>query len=438
MSLNIGFVSTRFSGTDGVSLEASKWQHILSKMGHECFWFGGEIDRDPAISMCVPEAHFKNEHIQWINDHVYNGLKRNSSVTEAIHSTRYLLKQKLHKFISRFAINLLVVENALSIPMNLPLGLAITEMISETCVPTIAHHHDFYWERTRYASNAAGEYLSMAFPPDLPSIEHVVINTAARRELAHRVGVSAEVIPNVIEFENPPQIDSTTAVRTKASLGLMPEDKVILQPTRIVRRKGIEMAIDMIRGLQNPDCKLVISHEGGDEGDDYKAWLLDYARANQVDMRIIGSDVESPWKETSGGTEKINLWDIYPIADLVTFPSRNEGFGNALLEAIYFQKPILVNRYANFIRDIEPCGLDLVSVNGFIDKQALKDVNHLLQSGDRRQQMTGHNYRAATRYFSYAVLEKKLAWLIEGLEADLKNFAAVDVPRPDKYVNLAN
>ena len=438
MGLNVGFVSTRFSGTDGVSLEASKWEHVLSKLGHQCLWFGGEIDRDPSFSMLVPEAHFKNEHIQWINNHAFNGLKRNPSVTEAIHSTRYLLKQKLHHFISRFAINLLVVENALSIPMNIPLGLAITEMISETGLPTIAHHHDFYWERTRYASNAAGECLRMAFPPDLPSIEHVVINTAARRALAHRVGVSAEVIPNVIEFERPPQIDSAAAARTKAALGLKPEDKIILQPTRIVRRKGIEIAIDLVRSLQNPNCKLMISHEGGDEGDDYEGWLLDYARANRVDMRIIGTEVESPWAGASGGQEKINLWDVYPIADLVTFPSRNEGFGNALLEAIYFQKPILVNRYANFIRDIEPCGLDLVTVNGFIDKKAIEDVGHLLISNDRRQQMTDHNYRVAARYFSYTVLEKKLAGLIESLEADLKNFAVVDEPRPAKYVKLAN
>ena len=257
----------------------------------------------------------------------FNCLKRNPSVTEAIHSTRYLLKQKLHRFISRSAINLLVVENALSIPMNIPLGLAITEMISETGLPTIAHHHDFYWERTRYASNAAGEYLRMAFPPDLPSIEHVVINTAARRALAHRVGVSAEVIPNVIEFERPPQIDSAAAARTKAALGLKPEDKIILQPTRIVRRKGIEIAIDLVRSLQNPNCKLMISHEGGDEGDDYEGWLRDYARANRVDMRIIGTEVESPWAGASGGQEKINLWDVYSIADTRTLARAAQAAG---------------------------------------------------------------------------------------------------------------
>ncbi len=33
----IGFISTRFQGTDGVTLEARKWAHILSGMGHTCY-----------------------------------------------------------------------------------------------------------------------------------------------------------------------------------------------------------------------------------------------------------------------------------------------------------------------------------------------------------------------------------------------------------------
>jgi hypothetical protein len=36
-----------------------------------------------------------------------------------------------------------VVENALAIPMNLALGVALPEFIGETSMPTIAHHHDF-------------------------------------------------------------------------------------------------------------------------------------------------------------------------------------------------------------------------------------------------------------------------------------------------------
>ena len=42
----IGFVSTRFQGTDGVSLETVKWRQVLEKMGYECFFFSGLSDWD--------------------------------------------------------------------------------------------------------------------------------------------------------------------------------------------------------------------------------------------------------------------------------------------------------------------------------------------------------------------------------------------------------
>jgi len=68
------------------------------------------------------------------------------------------LKIRLQEFIEQFKIDLLVVENALTIPMHIPLGVALTEYIAETLIPTIAHHHDFYWERTRFSVNAYIQY----------------------------------------------------------------------------------------------------------------------------------------------------------------------------------------------------------------------------------------------------------------------------------------
>jgi hypothetical protein len=61
MGKNIGFISTRFAGTDGVSLEAAKWAQLLLDRHHVSYWFAGELDRDPGASMLVPEAFFDHE-----------------------------------------------------------------------------------------------------------------------------------------------------------------------------------------------------------------------------------------------------------------------------------------------------------------------------------------------------------------------------------------
>ena len=239
----IGFISTRFAGTDGVSLEAAKWAQVLAADGHRCFWFAGELDRRAESGYLVPEAHFKHGQVAHIDAHIFGRTRRDPAVTEEIHALRAVLKRRLRAFIRQFAIDLLVVENALTIPMNLPLGLALAETISETRIPTIAHHHDFYWERKRFAVNAVGEFLPMAFPADLPPIRHVVINSPARRELAHRRGLAATLIPNVLDFDRPPRVDPEGIRRFRQAIGLTPEDILVLQPTRLIKRKGIEHAV---------------------------------------------------------------------------------------------------------------------------------------------------------------------------------------------------
>ncbi|MGD8343229.1 MAG: glycosyltransferase family 1 protein, partial [Desulfobacterales bacterium] len=176
---NVGFISTRFSGTDGVSLETAKWANVFEKAGFTCFYFAGEIDRPSQNSYVVRKAHFHHPDIVDVYRNCFGTSVRGRFVTRKIYEIKQHLKNHLYKFIEMFELDLLVPENALTIPLNIPLGIALTEVISETGMPTIAHHHDFFWERQHFMINACWEYLNMAFPPHLPSIQHVVINSSA-------------------------------------------------------------------------------------------------------------------------------------------------------------------------------------------------------------------------------------------------------------------
>ncbi len=70
----IGFVSTRFAGTDGVSLESAKWAQILWDHQHVSYWYAGKLDRDPDSSMLVPEAYFGDPANIWINERAFGTL----------------------------------------------------------------------------------------------------------------------------------------------------------------------------------------------------------------------------------------------------------------------------------------------------------------------------------------------------------------------------
>ncbi len=408
---NIGFVSTRFAGTDGVSLESNKWAEVFEKNGHPCFWFAGKLDREPEKSYFVPEAHFHHAQNKWINERIWGTRRRDPSLTELIHVLRSILKSHLYNFIEKFDIDILIAENTLTIPMHVPLGLALTETIAETQIPTIAHHHDFYWERTRFSVTAVSDYLRMAFPPNSPNIEHVVINSVAREELALRTGISATIIPNVLDFQNPPAVDEESGKKFRKFIGLKPDDIVFLQPTRIIKRKGIEHAINLVKEFKEFNSKLVISHEAGDEGFEYAEWLKEHALEHGVDLRLVNIRVADPWNNNSK-LHRYSLWDIYPHADFVTYPSLNEGFGNAFLETIYFKKPIMINRYAIFVRDIEPLGFDIVSMDGFLTKKTVQNVKEILKSPERKEKMVNHNYEIASRHYSYSVLQKRLDFIM--------------------------
>jgi glycosyltransferase involved in cell wall biosynthesis len=178
----------------------------------------------------------------------------------------------------------------------------------------------------------------------------------------------------------------------RGELGFEETDTVFLQPTRIVQRKGIEPALDLIKALDNPCCKLLISHEAGDEGFEYADWLQLEAQHQGVDLRTLNTSMRDPWNDAKNGSPVPSLLDIYPCADFVTYPSLYEGFGNAFLEAVYFRKPVLINRYAIFVRDIEPKGFDLIAMDGFLTRRTIEAVRHVLLSSERREQMVGRAY----------------------------------------------
>ena len=415
MSQNFGFVSTRFAGIDGVSLEAAKWGEVLEAEGHNCFWFAGELDKDPNKSYLAPEAHFKHPYNLWIHRQVFGKTDRTDSVSESIANLKEFLKIRLREFLDLFQIDLLIIENALAIPLNIPLGLALSELVSEAQIPTIAHHHDFYWERNRLQFNTVADYLHEYFPPASSSIQHVVINSLAREELARRRGIAATLIPNVLDFDNPqpPNPNQRGYDKFLASFGLKPGLKTILQPTRIIKRKGIEHAVDLVKNLNHSHHKLLISHEAGDEGLDYAEWIQHYAFERGVDLRFSRTPIASPWHHPKHQVNGHSLWNVYAHADFVTLPSLNEGFGNAFLEAIYFKKPLLVNRYDTFVADIEPKGFDLVTMDGRLTSKNVEDVKEVLESPERTAEMVNQNYEIAKQHYSYNVLRRQLNSIME-------------------------
>ena len=435
--MNIGFLSTRIAGTDGVSLEIAKLAVILRRLGHACCYCAGELDDTFTPGFRAPEMHFAHPEAVWIHDHCFGTTEAVDGLAGRIASMAERLRAAITRFVDEFRVDVLFVQNALAIPMHVPLGVVLTDFIAATAIPTLAHNHDLAWERERFAVNCIPGILERCFPPALPSVRHLVINSLAQQALKARKGVQATLLPNIFDYATAAPAMSDFNRDLRLSLGLSADHLLILQPTRVVARKGIELAIELVRHLREPRLRarllgkepvLVISHHAGDEGMAYLEKLQSLAAQAGVPL-LYAAEQFAARAGTVAGRKVYALWDAYVHADFVTYPSLIEGFGNALLETLYFRLPALVNRYPVYVADIAPQGFDLVEIDvgddpansAAITGETVEAVVEALMDPVRRRSMVEWNYHLARQHYAYEAVTPLLASLLAGEEVSLWN-----------------
>ncbi len=413
--MNVAFISTRLAGVDWVSLETAKLVDVFKEKGHNCYYIAGELgDEDGPAGREVPAMHFTHPEARQIHDDAFLTTTPPPDLYQRIYASADAMRGELEAFVEEYAIDLIVPQNASTIPMNISLGVAIADLIKRTSVKALCHHHDFYWERDRFINNHIQDVLDEAFPPRHSNIRHMVINTVMQQRLKAWRGIDASYLPNVFDFENPPLPPDEYAMSFRPEFGLSEHDLIVLQPTRIIRRKAIEKAIELVRKLDDNRLVFLVTGYEGDEATEYGAWLREEAERAGIRYQFMGERV----KEKRGminGEKVFALWDIYPHAHFVTYPSVYEGFGNAFVEAMYFRKPIVVHTYPVYLSDIKASGVEAIEFFHDITSEVLTHTRRMIDSADVRQRMTAHNYEVGLQHFSYrnlkSVIEKILTTL---------------------------
>jgi len=191
----------------------------------------------------------------------------------------------------------------------------------------------------------------------------------------------------------------------RAEMGLSDDDLIVLQPTRIVRRKAIEKSIELVRKLNDSRLILLITGYEGDEPGGYGSWLREEAERSGIRYQFIGERVAAERGEKDG-QKTFSLWDIYPHAHFITYPSTYEGFGNALIETLYFRKPLVVHTYPAYLSDIQSRGVRAVEFYHDITDETLARTREIIDNAAFRESMTDHNFAVGLKYFSYDVLRR--------------------------------
>jgi glycosyltransferase involved in cell wall biosynthesis len=347
MTRTAALLSYRLGGTDGVSVEAGKWEWALRVLGFSTRRIAGEI--------CGPPRR---------EDTVLPGFAIDAPAGAAgAHELSAALD----------GADVVVVENLCSLPLNAPASYAASDALSRHRGRVVFHHHDLPWQRARFAG-------IRGLPPDLPDALHVVLNDRSRAELATRK-FAATTIRNTFDFDTPPG----DRARTRIELGVGDDDVLVLQPTRAIGRKnvpgGVRFAEEL--ALLLADRRVVYWLTGPAE-DGYGPEL---ARVTAATTRpiVVGRAASAA--------------DAYAAADVVVFPSTWEGFGNPVIESVIARRPLAAHRYP-MLEEILASGLSVFEV----DRPA--EVAAFLAAPDRA--MLERNVGLARRRFSLADLPGRI------------------------------
>ena len=421
--MKIGIIIGRIGDVDGVALETEKWIEAIKKMGHEIFILSGNFKKDviePEHQKTLRCFSFFSPECEWEQNRAFffppdDPERLLNHLDEAANHVATTIFQ----WILDYRIDLLLVENASSLPAHLSLGMGIRRCAERLDLPIVVHHHDFSWERgSRYASPfpEITQIVEETFPLRTSNARHAVINSNQQSVLKERFDIDAVVVPNVMDFDKPfAQRDSYNA-KLPADLGLQEGDIPLFQITRIVPRKGIEVAIDLVDRLEDPRVKLVITGSAADDHRKgyYSKLLRRIERIERIGPKgrvILAHHKLLSSRGTTGTGERIfSLADAYAHAVACTYFSTYEGFGNAFVEAVVARRPIFVNNYKPvYWPDIGSLGFKTVMLeeNNLTD-EAVTEVDRIIHNPTLQAEIAEHNFELGRKYFSFEVLEQKL------------------------------
>ncbi len=376
----------RVGRTDGVSLEIAKRSSLLREMGWEVFLLAGSgSDRADYL---IPELDFDRPEVRKITENSFISLKDYSSeqlLVDDIDLLAAIIAKKLKIIIDKIKPDFLLIHNIFSHGRHIASASAFYNVLKETRIPALATHHDFYWEREDFRSpscRAIELYLKKYVPPVLPGLRHAVISTIAAKSLKKRSSINPAVIPDTLDFNMPPWNRDKFNRDFLQTFSIPEESIVILQATRIVKRKGIELILPVLEKLNTekflgqltgkqlyngkkitPNSKFiyVIAGYAEKEAEEYLKTIISHLEEKNIPYRNIQSRISAERVSAEHG-KKFSIFDTYTYTDIVSYPSLFEGWGNQFIEAVFARKPIIVYEYPVYKTDIKPKGYKVISL----------------------------------------------------------------------------
>jgi mannosylglucosylglycerate synthase len=308
---------------------------LMSRHGHEVAIVcgeGGTFD-EQIQTMLFRELHSQEPLVRAAQEEAYNARPGPSyfRLLEAIQKQLGPLFQKFDRF---------VVHNMFTMPFNLA-GTQALCSLAERGKKTIAWTHDLAASNPDYK---IPPHRSFDLIRERQSgVRYVTISQARATEFRNLMKSDPDaIIPNGLDLAGACIITPEVANLVRDDLA---RSIILLYPTRILARKNIAFALQIVGALRDIGLKVRLLISGAPDSHnpssaEHFAGLKRLAGDLQVQELIS-------WVNELFYVDERQLHSLYMVADAMLFPSRQEGFGLPLLEAAAHRLPV-------FCSNIEP------------------------------------------------------------------------------------
>lgn len=469
--LNIGIIHSLIGKNDGVSIVIDQTVHaMVNDMGIEL----GSIFFLAAHTS--PRFNAETNDIFWHKNEIHKAIIRdfNDGLPEGfdqqIHEKALEAKRIISSWVKKNNIDLIIAHNT-SHPYNfitaVGLGYYIEELRDQGIVwpKVMVWWHDSYFERAQFAHPNPVIQKYLKYLPGT-EIDGIAFINRHQPELAKKLFQSLSysrtnkffkersiVVPNTssidwdwknqqwesASFIAPPSDNYNDTFLTDIGLiceiekkGFSIEDTVILlQHTRIVPRKKIEIALDFAFLLEKKYVEegkkkcivLLISGHSGDEQADYKNFLVGHytkllnENPEAAVVMIFGENRILSHRDIIVDKKYYNFYEVPAIVasygGIGTYFSEVEGFGNNLLEMVSFGLPVVINKYEIYKSDIEDLGFTFPAIeNCKLNVEVIEQAFDLLTNSKIRNENIHHNLRILSSKLGHKIIAEKLKPLI--------------------------
>jgi len=312
----------------GVESVIRQHAQLMSRYGHEVTILCGEgAAFDKRIQILVlPELNSQEPLVRASQAEVYDG-RHGPSYLQILET----LQKELDPLCKTF--DRIVVHNMFTMPFNLAATQALSR-IADQGRKMIAWTHDLAASNPDY--KIPPHCMFDLIRERQSGVRYVTISEARATEFRHLMASEVDrIIPNGLDFASACAITPEVADLVQDDL---PTSIILFYPTRILPRKNIAFALQIVGALRDIGLQVRLLISGAlDSHNRSSAEHLAGLKRLAADLQVQQSIT---WVNELFWVDERQLHSLYMVADAMLFPSKQEGFGLPLLEAAAHRLPV--------------------------------------------------------------------------------------------------